>query len=261
MGTTFSKLRTIISNVTDITKLHQYVDEALRPILNSDIIDGRLITSLHVVAGTPLKVEHKLDRVPKGYAIVSKDNDVVIYQSSIDDKWITLNVDPIVTTTRTYNITDWTAYSPTLVNISAGEVLFWRRRVGDSLEIHGTFRTNLSITGTFTFSLPVGLTFDTTKLNTVLSFPYGQAEYVDVSPAPDALFQGDVYIPNSAGTALGCRGGSGETTGWNGTIPVVDAADDTIRVSAWGIPINGWTAYTDSTITTYPEATFAIWVF
>lgn len=59
----------------------------------------------------------------------------------------------------------WNSYSPTITGVgTATNEGFWWRRVGDSLEIHGTFVCGTVTASAFRMSLPSGLTIDTTKL-------------------------------------------------------------------------------------------------
>jgi hypothetical protein len=67
-------------------------------------------------------------------------------------------------------VTDWVSYTPTVSGFSAGTASTSRysyRRVGDSIEIIGNVMaggTGVSASGDFQFSLPSGLTFDSSKM-------------------------------------------------------------------------------------------------
>lgn len=57
------------------------------------------------------------------------------------------------------NITAWTAYTPTISNFgTTTNVLFLWRRVGDSLEVQGSFLSGTSVASTASFSIPSGIT-------------------------------------------------------------------------------------------------------
>ncbi len=64
-------------------------------------------------------------------------------------------------------VTDWQAYTPTLTGVPGGasEGFFWKR-VGDSIQIKGTFTTGTPDGNPFSFTMPTGLSADSTKQGT-----------------------------------------------------------------------------------------------
>lgn len=64
-------------------------------------------------------------------------------------------------------VTDWLAYTPTLTGVPGGasEGFFWKR-VGDSIQIKGTFTTGTPDGNPFSFTMPAGLSADSTKQGT-----------------------------------------------------------------------------------------------
>lgn len=93
-------------------------------------------------------------------------------------------------------VTDWVSYTPTVANLGAGSSALnvaQYRRVGDSIEITGTFRKDAtpgSGAGVVSFTIPTGLTIDTNKINitnvsgglgTVWSFNVGAASVYETA--------------------------------------------------------------------------------
>ena len=62
-------------SVTDpeIQNLQYRLEETLRPVTSSSVIDGNLIEDISLASGTTSKIAHKLDRRPIGWIIVGKD--------------------------------------------------------------------------------------------------------------------------------------------------------------------------------------------
>lgn len=63
----------------DTTKLQNNIEVALKPILNSSIIDGVLIQNVILEPSKRNEVLHKLNREPLGYIIVRKRQDARIW--------------------------------------------------------------------------------------------------------------------------------------------------------------------------------------
>lgn len=62
-------------------------------------------------------------------------------------------------------ITDWQSYTPTITGAGTPtNVAFWWRRVGDSVQVKGTFTTGTVSAASATFTLPSGMTVDTVKI-------------------------------------------------------------------------------------------------
>lgn len=73
-------------------------------------------------------------------------------------------------------ITDWTAYTPTIVGFGTPtNTSFKWRRVGDSIQIEGVFTTGTSTAVLGTFTLPNGSVIDTTKIDVTTGNFFGEA--------------------------------------------------------------------------------------
>ena len=63
----------------ETNKLQQNVENALEPIINSNIIDGVLLKNVCLSAGIANQVRHRLDREPLGWIVVRKREDSRIW--------------------------------------------------------------------------------------------------------------------------------------------------------------------------------------
>jgi len=150
------------------------------------------------------------------------------------------------------SMTNWTAYTPTFSaafgTVSASSVVY--RRVGDTLEVSGTFTPGTTTSAAGTISLPAGLAIDTTKFaavaNKTLSVGGLTREYT-TGGANSAIFNGT----NSVSFSLGVD------TGSTGTVFVAQAVNSNALVAAaissfiasgnnlsfsFRVPIAGWAA-------------------
>lgn len=79
------------------------------------------------------------------------------------------NPSQLLTKAKT-NVSDWTAYTPTFQGFgTVSAVNFLYRRVGDSIEISGTFQVGTPTATEGQFGLPSGLTIDSAKVPTIRS--------------------------------------------------------------------------------------------
>lgn len=53
-----------------LERFQQNVDEALRPLIQANILDGRLLRSVSLITGQANLVEHKLGRAPQGWLVI-----------------------------------------------------------------------------------------------------------------------------------------------------------------------------------------------
>ena len=62
-------------NVTDpeVQNLQYRLEETLRPVTDSSIIDGRVIEDITLASGTTSKIAHKLGRKLIGWVVVGKN--------------------------------------------------------------------------------------------------------------------------------------------------------------------------------------------
>ena len=82
-----------------LNQVQDSVAQALKPLLNMAIADGRLIENIEITSGTASIVEHKLDRTIRGWIVVRKNANSNIWEStsSIPDKTLILNASATVT--------------------------------------------------------------------------------------------------------------------------------------------------------------------
>lgn len=95
MSTTRS-FKQVNTNDRVLQRIQDNVDDAIRSVITSPILDGRLIVGMALNVGDN-GLEHKLNRVPRGYIIVDKNANSNIYTTSKDDKFLTLNVGVAIT--------------------------------------------------------------------------------------------------------------------------------------------------------------------
>jgi len=78
-------------------QLQENVQQAITPIINSEIIDGLIIKDIEVLTGTKKVISHKLGRTPNGFAIVKRNANSTVWNGTIDKKTIELNSSANVT--------------------------------------------------------------------------------------------------------------------------------------------------------------------
>jgi len=141
-------------------------------------------------------------------------------------------------------VTDWATYTPSTVTNGTigGSSLQWRR-VGNSLQLRGRLST-ATITGAFSFSLPDGLSVDTTQVTASGGNILGVGTIYNT---PSAFSQTVPCVFAYAGpTALTVRAIGSLTTDVHnyldisGTFPYDGVI--TIQVSALDVPISGWSS-------------------
>jgi len=69
-------------NVSDphLTKVQYKLQEALGPIFSVDLLDGNLITGVDLTTSAS-NIPHKLERAAKGYIVVKKNANAVVYDN------------------------------------------------------------------------------------------------------------------------------------------------------------------------------------
>jgi len=154
-------------------------------------------------------------------------------------------------------VSDWQAYTPTVTASGGGSVSigtggspglegYWRRN-GDSIDVRvrirwGTTSTAFGSSGYYSFSLPEGITADSTKYGTSASF--GAGEFYDNSAADSyPLLSQIVSNALTAGVAYTTTGGSVGTTFTAGPGTAITTANgDVIAVAAYNIAVVGWSS-------------------
>ena len=86
-----------------INRFQDNVQNALSPVLASDIIGGSLLSGIAVVAGTPLVVNHGLGRTPIMCITALQDANSTIWATALNTNTLTLNASANV------NVSIWVA--------------------------------------------------------------------------------------------------------------------------------------------------------
>jgi len=92
----FKKVR---SDDRIINQVQDNIEQAINPIINSEIINGLIIKDIEVLTGTVLTISHRLGRTPNGFAIVKRNANSTVWNGIIDKKTIELNSSANVTIT------------------------------------------------------------------------------------------------------------------------------------------------------------------
>lgn len=166
-------------------------------------------------------------------------------------------------------ITDWTAYTPTLTNFGSKgtnvNTAFWRRN-GADIEIIFTYNGNAVAAGagatSLQWSLPSGLTFDTTKLP---NGSFSDDNYVgsakDYSVTTNALYSNsNQIVPVSATNFSIVKGGSGAYF----TTDTLNIARNAYFSGQLKAPISQWAGSGTTTLATraveeYGSSTTGTW--
>jgi hypothetical protein len=179
---------------------------------------------------------------------------LIIHRAVVTAQAVNLKLDTVVVgpEARLYGapVTDWLSYTPTYTNLTVGNGVSsakWRR-VGDSMEIEGSFTmgTTSSMGTTPTMSLPSGYSIDTSKLgfnstentlgvgNAVKSGANNYPLYISISNST-SVFARPLY-DRAAGVGFIDTG-----TVISSVQPFIWATND---VMVWSIkvPITGWSS-------------------
>lgn len=143
--------------------------------------------------------------------------------------------------------TDFLSYTSTISNISTTDSKFLYKRVADSINIRGWFRASGAATGAIGFTIPSGLSIDTTKFTysdydgTTNSYgSVGFAAFNDVSV--DRGYVGTVIRSGTSTTTLNLNGdGEAQWGAGNTANGVTIASGDGFMVEAT-VPIVGWSS-------------------
>ena len=74
-------LRKVNTTIKDLFHAQENIEQCLKPILNSPVIDGVLIKDIDVGTSDTV-VNHKLGRSPLGWIVVKRNENAVIYESA-----------------------------------------------------------------------------------------------------------------------------------------------------------------------------------
>ena len=75
----------------EVRDLQLRLKEFFDQFKNNPLLTGRLIENLAITSGTPLVIDHKLNRTPVGFLVIQKNANSVIWHSSITSTTLTLN--------------------------------------------------------------------------------------------------------------------------------------------------------------------------
>ena len=142
------------------------------------------------------------------------------------------------------SLSDWTAYTPIYVALGTvtNSSIFYRR-VGDSIEIQGTFTTGTTTGSTASISIPSGLTIDSTKISSSVYTAVGVG-----GNAASASFA-EPILARGGDTTLGMglwNAAAAPLTPNNGSN--LSASSTQMSISA-KIPISGYTSTSQGTLT------------
>lgn len=85
-----------IGGSPELNKAQDYTDLALAPVLACPLIDGFLLENIELATG-PNIVDHKLDREPRGWFIVSPKAEASIWETGRTRSSLVLNASAPVT--------------------------------------------------------------------------------------------------------------------------------------------------------------------
>ncbi len=73
--------RKLGSESREMQKVQQSVQEAIKPVRDSKILDGVLLTNVSLTSGVTNNIEHRLNRKPFGFIVVRKRGAADIWDS------------------------------------------------------------------------------------------------------------------------------------------------------------------------------------
>lgn len=208
--------------------------------------------------GTPVQINPSNIEIPAGTGtfdalfVTSDQTDIrlVIHSTVTTATSCDLFVDNVRTspvgdgTVGAVPVTEWEAYTPTLgggsptTSYNTG----WFRRLGDSIQVKGSFTISAAGSSTLTVSLPTGHTIDSTKTRGVAD-TYGTATWLDDSTSPffhglnmihDSTTTFSFYIDDgsTAGAPLShTQLASPDRITYIGTFPISEFAGETVSMA------------------------------
>lgn len=142
------------------------------------------------------------------------------------------------------NVTDWAAYTPTLGAGfgSATNISFFYARSGDTLLVKGTFTTGTTAASLGSFTLPSGLSINTSKIS-ISNTTSNPGPQVGTFSAPNANYYGPLVTAVGTSSSLVYVGdqiaNSAKLTPQN--VSVVIGSTVVVSVN-FSVPIQGWSA-------------------
>jgi len=127
------------------------------------------------------------------------------------------------------NLSEWTAYTPTITAGITGNAFGKWRRVGDSIEVRSYISVSGATGGTISISIPSGLTTDTSKLADS-AFEDCVGDVTANDQGTSQIYGGNVHVDQSNTNRVRFRridgGGSGGY--WTNTVPFAWSSSDEI---------------------------------
>jgi hypothetical protein len=88
--------RKSFAGTEEMRRLQTDIENAIAETIKSPLLNGRQLDNISLTSGDN-KIEHKLARKIRGYIVSKKSNAATIYNSSDDEKFLTLNTSANVT--------------------------------------------------------------------------------------------------------------------------------------------------------------------
>ena len=76
----------------DLVQVQEHVRQFAAQVENNETLDGRLIEGLSVDAPGDIVINHKLNRIPRGYRVEDRTSAATFFRAAKNDKTITLTV-------------------------------------------------------------------------------------------------------------------------------------------------------------------------
>lgn len=170
---------------------------------------------------------------------------LIAHVASSSTQLIQIKVDNITVTPQNYvygtPITDWQAYTPTINGVGTpASVNFAWRRVGDSIQVVGSFITGTPTGATAEFTLPAGLTANTSVISTYTYY----GDWIRVIPTASTRKRGKLIV--GAGSNIVGLTNDDYTTALGPASALAGnaafAATESVKISAFNIPVTGWSS-------------------
>ena len=96
--------QSVSSRDPDVKNLQYRLEETLRPVTGSFIVDGRMIEDIDLASGTTSKIAHKLGRKLVGWIVVSKNAAQHVYDVNSGKTDLNLYIHLTASGTTTVNV-------------------------------------------------------------------------------------------------------------------------------------------------------------
>ncbi len=72
----------IVSSERELNQIQDNISQALRPLLECPLVNGRLIEDIAIVSGTEKIIDHKLNRILRGWIVTRQDASGNVWESA-----------------------------------------------------------------------------------------------------------------------------------------------------------------------------------